>query len=75
MINFKLDTLLKQHKCSRTHFAHITKVRPNTISDMCNGKTKRLELDTLNSIMRALNQLSNKQVFIGDLIEYKEGEE
>lgn len=75
MINFKLDVLLKQLECSRTHFANISKVRPNTINDMCNGNTKRLELDTLNSIMEALNQISKKQICISDLMEFRKDEE
>jgi DNA-binding Xre family transcriptional regulator len=72
MIYFNLDKLLKQYKYSRTQFARITGVRPNTINDMCNGKTKRLELSTLNSIMKALNMISDQPIYLSDLMEYRE---
>lgn len=70
MIKFKLDKLLKELNISQTKFANIAGVRPNTINDMCNGITKRLEISTLNQIMGALNQISKTKVNLSDLIEY-----
>ncbi|MFL7939213.1 helix-turn-helix domain-containing protein (plasmid) [Priestia megaterium] len=72
MIYFKLNALLKQLNYSRNQFAQISGVRPNTINDMCNGNTKRLELDTLTSILRALNKISEKHVEVSDLMEFRE---
>lgn len=72
MINFKLDEILKQYNCSRTKFAHLAGVRPNTINDMCNGNTKRIELETLNSILATLNKLSNHSIVLEDVVEYRE---
>ena len=75
MIYFKLDSLLKQHNYSRTRFAHESGVRPNTINDMCNGNTKRLEINTLNSILICLNRISGKELTISDLMDFSnEGE-
>lgn len=71
MINFKLDELLKQLGSSRNHFANVAGVRPNTINDMCNDKTKRIEIETLVSILDALNMLSDKYISIDNLIEYR----
>ncbi|AVM24868.1 helix-turn-helix domain-containing protein [Bacillus pumilus] len=73
MIYFKLDELLKQHKYSRTQFAHLAGVRPNTINDMCNGNTKRLELETLNHIIHALNKICEEPIKLTDLMDYGEG--
>jgi DNA-binding Xre family transcriptional regulator len=74
MIKFNLDEILKKHNISRTKFANIAKVRPNTINDMCNGNTRRIEIDTLNSIMRAINELGNKPLNLAELIFYVKDE-
>ncbi|MBS2773019.1 helix-turn-helix transcriptional regulator [Anoxybacillus rupiensis] len=71
MIYFKLDALLKQLNYSRNRFSQLSGVRPNTINDMCNGNTKRLELETLNAILEALNRISQRPIDISDLIEFK----
>lgn len=70
MIRFKLDELLRELNYSRNRFSQITKIRPNTINDMCNGHTKRIELETLTSIMKALNEISDKPLTLCDLMEY-----
>ncbi|MDM5291708.1 helix-turn-helix transcriptional regulator [Peribacillus simplex] len=74
MIRFNLDELLKKNKISRTKFAHLAKVRPNTINDMCNGNTRRIEVDTLNNIMRTINELDKGTVDLADLISYVKDE-
>jgi DNA-binding Xre family transcriptional regulator len=70
MIKFKLDEILKELNISRTKFAHLADVRPNTINDMCNGNTKRIEVETLNNIMRTVNELSDREIKITDIICY-----
>jgi len=71
MIYFKLDTLLKQLGLSRNQFANIAGVRPNTINDMCNSKTKRIEIDTLILILNALNRISENPILLEHLMEYR----
>lgn len=76
IIFFNLDFLLKELKISRNYFSSCCGVRPNTINDMCNGVTKRIEVSTLNSILTCLNQMSDNYVGINDLIIFKiEGED
>ena len=70
MIKFNLNEILKELNISRTKFAHLSDVRPNTINDMCNGVTRRIEIETLNNIMKTINHLSEKHVNISDLITY-----
>ncbi|PTL37412.1 helix-turn-helix domain-containing protein [Alkalicoccus saliphilus] len=72
MIKFNLHSLLKQHNYSQHEFSEISKVRPNTINDMCNNKTKRIELETLNKIMKGLQIITKKEVSIEDLIRYED---
>lgn len=72
MIEFKLEQLLIELNMTKNKFAVLSKVRPNTIIDMCNGTTRRLELDTLDGILQCLNSVSDKKITICDLLEYKE---
>ncbi|CVM28645.1 MULTISPECIES: helix-turn-helix domain-containing protein [Bacillus] len=72
MIYFKLDNLLKQIGCSRNNFANTSGIRPNTINDMCNNKTKRIEIETLIAILKTLNDISDIPIVIEDLMEYRE---
>jgi putative transcriptional regulator len=72
MIKFKLNQLLKELNLTKNKFSVLSKVRPNTINDMCNGNTRRLEIDTLDAILVCLNQLSERKITINDLIEYEE---
>lgn len=72
MIEFKLNQLLNELNITKNKFSVLSKVRPNTINDMCNGNTKRLEIDTLNAILKCLNSLSDRKITIMDLMEYKE---
>lgn len=74
MIIFELDRILKEFKISRTKFASISHVRPNTINDMCNGITKRIEVETLDNIMKAINQLSKEPIIVADIIKYEKDE-
>ncbi|PSL41271.1 putative transcriptional regulator [Salsuginibacillus halophilus] len=70
MIIFKLDDLLKQLDCTESRLSKQSGIRPNTINDMCHNKTKRIEMNTLSSILKALNEISEDDVCIEDLIEY-----
>lgn len=74
MIKFNLDKILKDYNISQTKFSQLAGVRPNTINDMCKGNTRRIELETLNSIMRAINEISDKPMDVSDLITYKKDE-
>lgn len=71
MIQFNLDKILKEHGISRTKFAHMAKIRPNTVNDMCNGNTKRIEIETLNKIMITINKLGNDTFDVSNLITFK----
>jgi DNA-binding Xre family transcriptional regulator len=72
MIKFKLNELLHELNITKNKFSVLSKIRPNTINDMCNGSTRRLEVDTLDAILECLNQLSDREITMLDLIEYKE---
>ena len=67
MIVFKLGNILQHISMSQTHFAKLTDIRPNTINDIVNNRTKRIELSTLQRIMSVLYLYGFE---INDLMEY-----
>lgn len=50
--------------------AREAKVRPNLIYDLCEGKTKRLDLDTLNNIVNTLRAMTGNDYTLTDVLEY-----
>ncbi|MCI1859745.1 MAG: helix-turn-helix transcriptional regulator [Sporolactobacillus sp.] len=55
---------------SRNKLAVQARIRPATIADMVNGKTKRIELPTLVSILDALNREGIRKVTVDDVFQY-----
>ncbi|MCP3808034.1 helix-turn-helix transcriptional regulator [Paenibacillus sp. Lou8.1] len=73
--HFKLGDILEELDISRNKLAVEAKIRPATVIDMVNGKTKRLELETLVHILDALNRIAYQRRFsrtitLADIIEY-----
>lgn len=69
-IRIKLEETLEIHKITKNALAREAKVRPNLIYDMCDGKTRRLDLDTLSTIIDTLSQMTGEKRTITDVIEY-----
>ncbi|MED1663247.1 helix-turn-helix domain-containing protein [Brevibacillus laterosporus] len=73
-IKFTLEETLDRLKITRNRLAVEAKIRPNTISDLAIGKTKRLEFATLISILDELNRVAKERgeraVTIEDIIAY-----
>lgn len=75
MISFNLEKALDLIGYSMNKFSILADVRPNTINDLVNGKTKRIEIDTIDKILNALNEITalkgvNRQFKITDIIEH-----
>lgn len=70
MIRFHLNELLQQLNISQTKFAHKTNIRPNTINNICNNRTKRVDVWALSQIMKVLNELSDEDIGISEFMEY-----
>ncbi|MDY8092419.1 helix-turn-helix transcriptional regulator [Paenibacillus polymyxa] len=73
--HFKLGDILEELDISRNKLAVEAKIRPATVIDMVNGKTKRLELETLFHILDALNRIAHQRRFsrtitLANIIEY-----
>lgn len=69
MIKFQLDTILKANDISQNKFAKETGIRPNTINNIVNNKTKRIEVKTIDKIVKQINKWGYT---VSDLITYEE---
>ena len=74
-VKITLDETINNHEgLSRNAVAVEGKIRPATISELVNGKSKALSFDTLQRIVDALNTLTGVRHTIDDVItiEYKD---
>ena len=69
-IQIKLGETIDAAKVSRNALAREAKVRPNLIYDLCDGKTKRVDLSTLSIIIDTLRVMTGKDDTLTDVIEY-----
>lgn len=59
-------------KLTRNAIAVQAKVRPATLHDMVNDKTKSISYETLNAIITAMNELDDTRSYdISDVIVYE----
>ncbi|MGE6488477.1 helix-turn-helix domain-containing protein [Paenisporosarcina sp. NPDC076898] len=71
------DTLQRLEKqgvnMTKNKIAVESKTRPSTLSDLFNGKTKAIKLDTLDDILNAMNRLYPEGNFtIEDIVNYEQ---
>ncbi|MDN8590978.1 helix-turn-helix transcriptional regulator [Paenibacillus sp. 11B] len=59
----RLGYTLDEAGVSKNALAREAKVRPNLIYDLCEGKTKRLDLDTLNNIVNTLRAMTGNGLY------------
>ncbi|KQN97600.1 helix-turn-helix domain-containing protein [Paenibacillus sp. Leaf72] len=69
-IKIKLEETLNIHNITKNALAREAKVRPNFIYEMCEGKTKRIDLDTLSKIIETLTQMTGTEHTLQDVLEY-----
>ncbi|MBY0158202.1 helix-turn-helix transcriptional regulator [Cytobacillus firmus] len=69
-ILIKLDDALNDAGVTKNALAREAKVRPNLIYEMCEGKTKRIDLETLSNILDTLNSMTGRQYTLTDVLEY-----
>ncbi|PJN64554.1 hypothetical protein PAEAM_06400 [Paenibacillus sp. GM1FR] len=69
-IQIKLGETIDAANVSRNALAREAKVRPNLIYDLCDGKTKRVDLNTLSIIIDTLRAMTGKDYSLMDVMEY-----
>lgn len=69
-IVIKLEEVLELNKITKNTLAREAKVRPNLVYEMCDNKTKRIELETFDKLMTTLHELTGRVIPIQDVIQY-----
>jgi DNA-binding Xre family transcriptional regulator len=75
MVNLKLDKAVHMLGLSMNKLSVISGVRPNTIGDLVKGESQRIDLDSLDKILNALNSIAEDRGLdikfgVADIIEY-----
>ena len=65
-IKINISRLLGEHKMNMRALADKTGIRPTTIPNLYYGETKRIEIEQINALCKALN------CAVGDIFEYVE---
>lgn len=60
-IEINLDTILDELNISKNKLAVEAKLRPNLITEMSDGKTKAIKLETLGTLLDTINRISFEQ--------------
>ena len=55
MVKIKLSELLGKHKMNQKTLSKLTNIRPASVSKMYYEETKRVDIDQINSICKALD--------------------
>ena len=69
-VKIVLDETLKKAGITRNALAREARVRPNLIYDMCEGKTRRLDLATLDTLIATLTAMTGRECTLADVIVY-----
>ena len=69
---FKLEQVLNENNITKNALAREAKVRPNLIYEICDNKTRRIELENFDKIIKTLTEMTGKKIQVHDLIEYVE---
>lgn len=67
-VKIVLNETLEKAGITRNALAREARVRPNLIYDMCDGKTKRIELETLNTLISTLTVMTGRPHFLADIL-------
>lgn len=67
-VKIVLNETLEKAGITRNALAREARVRPNLIYDMCEGKTRRLELATLDTLIATLTALTGRTHTLADVI-------
>lgn len=70
MIRFKSAKVLEDNDITRNALAREAKVRPNAVYEMCDNQTKLVDLQTLDKLIETLREMSGKEIFLSDVLEY-----
>lgn len=65
-----LQSTLDNAGITKGALAREAKVRPNFVYELCEGKTRRIDLDTLNKLIGTLNEMTGKEHDLSAVLVY-----
>jgi DNA-binding Xre family transcriptional regulator len=73
MITWRLKTFLEQHNLSAYSLAKevAPKLSANTVYSLVRETPQRVDLDSLDTILTALREMTKQNVQVGQLLEYR----
>ncbi len=69
MVTWKLREYLDRHEVSAYALAQATDLAPSTVYALARGRQRRTDLDVLDKVLTALEQLTGERVSVCDLLE------
>ncbi|UWX64725.1 helix-turn-helix domain-containing protein [Deinococcus rubellus] len=71
MVSWKLKNTMDAHSITRYALQKESGVAMNTLRGMYDGTTKRPDLEVLDSVIRALRQISSKEITLANILEWQ----
>lgn len=68
---YTLENTMKELDINQKTLAEISGVRPNTISELRKGDVGAIRVETLESLLDAINRLSDKSYGLDAIIKYE----
>lgn len=67
-VRIRLNETLEKAGITRNALAREARVRPALIYDMCDGKTRRVELATLDTLIATLTAMTGRRHTLSDVL-------
>jgi transcriptional regulator with XRE-family HTH domain len=68
---FTLKETIEREGITKNRLSVASGVRNNTIADICNGDAVSLNVNTLDALLKGLNELTGKQYGLDAIVVYK----
>lgn len=69
-IVFTLKSTLRKFDINQKQLAELSNTRPTTISQLCIGTIKRVNIDMIERIIPALSELTGEEITLSDIFIY-----
>lgn len=71
MVNWQLETYLKQHGLKAIDLVRKTGLSTNTVYPMVRNDAQRVDRETLTTVIQALRDLTGKHTEVGDILQFE----
>ncbi|RUS43595.1 XRE family transcriptional regulator [Cohnella sp. AR92] len=67
IVRIRLNEILKERRMTRQQLAHLTGLRPSTVSDLCKPTASRIYLSTIAAVCVALDIAIDELLVLEDV--------